>query len=78
VTVGNPQTRGDTERLEGSTSGIPASIWNSVRAYFPTQRPTRERIVRWLLPADSGGAGEIRALDGVRAIAALSIVVRSG
>jgi peptidoglycan/LPS O-acetylase OafA/YrhL len=79
VTVGNPQTRDDTERLEGSTSSIPASIrnniWGSVRAYFPTQRPTRERIVRWLLPADSGGAGEIRALDGVRAIAALSIVV---
>ena len=35
----------------------------------------RERIKRWLLPAESGGGGEIRALDGVRAIAALSIVI---
>jgi peptidoglycan/LPS O-acetylase OafA/YrhL len=30
---------------------------------------------RWLLPAEASGAGEIRALDGVRAIAALSIVI---
>lgn len=37
--------------------------------------PIRERIGRWLAPAEGGGAGEIRALDGVRAIAALSIVV---
>jgi len=34
----------------------------------------RTRIIRWLLPAESSGAGEIRALDGVRAVAALSIV----
>lgn len=37
--------------------------------------PLRKRIARWLLPAENGGAGEIRALDGVRAIAALSIVI---
>ncbi|HEX8732524.1 MAG TPA: acyltransferase [Ktedonobacterales bacterium] len=35
---------------------------------------TRERLARWLLPP-SGGKGEIPALDGIRAIAALSIVV---
>lgn len=37
-------------------------------------RVDRERIAQWLLPPSSG-AGEIRELDGVRAVAALSIVI---
>ncbi len=40
----------------------------------PTTRAERGRLARWLLPAESAGGGEIRALDGVRAVAALSIV----
>lgn len=38
-------------------------------------RLTRARLTRWLLPAESAGGGEIRSLDGIRAIAALSIVL---
>ncbi|HEU5343181.1 MAG TPA: acyltransferase [Ktedonobacterales bacterium] len=82
MTVRDPRTRDDIERGEGSSFGLlvsgaasfPASIPARIRASIAAHPLTRERIARWLLPADSGGAGEIRALDGVRAIAALSIV----
>ncbi len=40
----------------------------------PAQATRRQRLVRLLLPRENG-SGEIRALDGVRAIAALSIVI---
>lgn len=48
---------------------------SSVVGRLALNRATLQRIRRWLLPAESGGAGEIRTLDGVRAIAAISIVV---
>lgn len=78
MTIRDPQLRDDSKRLEGSAASIPTSIRTTFvphrLARSLTRSLTRERIVRWLLPADSSGAGEIRALDGVRAIAALSIV----
>ncbi|HEX8982820.1 MAG TPA: acyltransferase [Ktedonobacterales bacterium] len=45
------------------------------RPQIPQLKLTHASCARWLLPADSAGGGEIRSLDGVRAIAALSIVL---
>lgn len=62
-------TRPDTISADSAARRSSASV--AVRA---PRRLTRERLARWLLPP-SGGKGEIPALDGIRAIAALSIVV---
>ena len=78
MTVRDTRTREDPSRLEGSV--LSASVGNPVgnpeAVTAGRQRSSRrQRIIRALLPAEASGAGEIRALDGVRAIAALSIVI---
>lgn len=70
----------DTLRQPGKRTSI-ASIEPKRRtasALAPARRAhprvDRARILQWLLPPASGG-GEIRSLDGIRAVAALSIVI---
>lgn len=69
-------TQPDSNRTQISRQRPTTSI--AVAAREPQsaawRRLNRERIARWLLPP-SGGKGEIRALDGIRAVAALSIVI---
>lgn len=69
-------TQSDAISRREAPRGSGASLAVAARALRRTSSrrlPSREVIARWLLPA-SGGKGEIRALDGIRAIAALSIV----
>ena len=65
-----PQT---PQRQSAASTASMASVDAATGA---ARRPLRSRVIRWLLPAESSGSGgEIRTLDGVRAIAALSIVL---
>jgi len=57
-----------------ASSDASSAARSDARSDVGAVRPMRARVIRWLLPAEGGGSGEIRALDGVRAIAALSIV----